>query len=382
MPVMIDAFDAQGLIVVWNHECERVTGYTAKEILRNPKAMEMLYPNATYREQMMWQWHDRGDDYYNWEWKMTARDGSVKTVLWSNISAQFPIPGWAAWGIGVDITTRDEAQQQLEAYHAKMARTEQLASVGTLSATLAHGLSQDLTAVCLPIQNAVAALAPRDDLEDAKSDLEEACVAISKILSRVAQVKMFSRRSWQDSVQYVALDEICERIVTLLGSVMERVRLTVHVECTGEPLKLWANESDIEQLFFSLIENCIQAADTDRDNQLSIGISRDDRQFQLRFSDNGAGIAPEHLEKVFDPFFTTKPPNVGTGLGLFIVKNIVERARGTIQLESRPHEGTTATVVLPLRTAAEISSLTRGSSSGRTDQQTMANFDSLDFWEI
>lgn len=369
MPVMIDAFDAQGLIVVWNRECERVTGYTAKEILRNPKAMETLYPNATYREQMMWQWRERGNDYHNWEWKMTAKDGSIKTVLWSNISAQFPVPGWATWGIGVDITPRYEAERQLEAYHAKMARTEQLASVGTLSATLAHELSQDLTAVCLPIQNALAALAEKDDLEDAKNDLEEAHVAIRKTVSRVAQIKAFSRRSWRDNIQCVALDEICRSIIALLSSIMEQVGLTVQVDWEGAPLRLWASESDMEQLFFSLIENAIQAAGTERDNHLRIGISRREGQFELRFSDDCVGIAPEHLENVFDPFFTTKLPDVGTGLGLFIVRNIVERAKGKMALESHLGEGTTVTVTLPMRTAAEIASFPRGRSTGGSGEE-------------
>lgn len=360
MPVMIDAFDARGLIVAWNQECERVTGYTAEEILGNPKAMEMLYPDTGYREQMVRQWRERGDDYYNWQWKMTAKDGSVKIVLWSNISAQFPIPGWRTWGIGVDITPRYEVQQQLEAYHARMARTEQLASVGTLSATLAHELSQDLTAVCLPIQNALAALAPKDDLEDAKSDLEEACVAAHKTVSRVARIKAFSRRSWGDSVQCVALDQICQKITALLGSVMEQVRLTVRIEREGGPLQLWASESDMEQLFFSLIENVIQAADAERENHLRIRISRGERQFELRFADDCIGIPPEYLENIFDPFFTTKPANIGTGLGLFIVKNIVERAKGKIELQSSPGEGTTVTIVLPVRSAGEILSLRKG----------------------
>jgi PAS domain S-box-containing protein len=356
MPVMIDAFDAQGLIIAWNRECERVTGYAAADILRKPDAMQKLYPNAEYREAMMSQWRERGDNYYNWEWQMTARDGTVKTVLWSNISAQFPIPGWATWGIGVDVTRRHEAQKQLEAYQAKMARTEQLASVGTLSAVMAHELSQDLTAIHLSIQNALETLAQTNDIEDAKGDLEEAGAAVRKAVSRVAQIKAFSRLSWRDSIEPVALDEVCRRIITLFRSAMVRARLTVQMHCAGAPLTLWANERDVEQLFFSLIENAMQAADASRDNHLTISISRSDRQFELRFDDDCAGIAPEHLEKVFDPFFTTRPPSVGTGLGLFIAKNIVERAKGTIQLESRPDEGTTVTIILPVRAAAETSS--------------------------
>jgi len=114
MPVMIDAFDSTGNIIVWNHECEGVSGYSAEEIIGNPKAMELLYPDATYRERMMREANKRGDKYRHWEGKMICKDGTVKTVLWSNISDQFPIPGWAAWDIGMDITQLKRAGEMLE----------------------------------------------------------------------------------------------------------------------------------------------------------------------------------------------------------------------------------------------------------------------------
>ena len=70
-------------------------------------------------------------------------------------------------------------------------------------------------------------------------------------------------------------------------------------------------------------------------------------------SDNGCGISPAHLEHVFEPFFTTKEPGKGTGLGLAIARNVVMEHGGTIQIESRPGEGTTAIVDLPLAGVAE-----------------------------
>jgi PAS domain S-box-containing protein len=114
MPVMMDAFDAEGNIIVWNGECERVSGYQQAEIVGNPKAMEWLYPDPAYREQMMSEWKRRGDDYRVWEWEMTCKDGSVKTVAWSNISQRFPVPGWATWGVGVDLTERKKWERALE----------------------------------------------------------------------------------------------------------------------------------------------------------------------------------------------------------------------------------------------------------------------------
>ncbi|PSB25338.1 PAS domain-containing sensor histidine kinase [Stenomitos frigidus] len=113
MPVMLGAFDNQNTMVVWNHEAERVTGYSAAVMIGNPQAMALLYPDAGYRQHMVDTWAGRGNDYRDWEWDVTCRDGSVKTVAWSNISDRFPIPGWRAWGIGVDVTDRKRSEMAL-----------------------------------------------------------------------------------------------------------------------------------------------------------------------------------------------------------------------------------------------------------------------------
>ncbi|MCP4541126.1 MAG: PAS domain S-box protein, partial [Chloroflexi bacterium] len=120
MPVMLDALDANGNNIVWNKECERVTGYSAEEIVNNPQAMELLYPDAAYRKRMLAARAERGDDYYDWEWQITCKDGTVKTVAWSNISRRLPIPGWATWGIGVNITERKRAEELLRESESKL----------------------------------------------------------------------------------------------------------------------------------------------------------------------------------------------------------------------------------------------------------------------
>ncbi|RMG10324.1 MAG: GAF domain-containing protein [Cyanobacteria bacterium J055] len=113
MPVMLDAIDPQGRIVFWNHECELVTGYRADEIVGNADAMSLLYPDENYRSQMEAAWQERGNNYRNWEWQLTCKDGSRKTIAWSNIADRFPIPGWSSWSIGVDVSARQQAETVL-----------------------------------------------------------------------------------------------------------------------------------------------------------------------------------------------------------------------------------------------------------------------------
>ena len=112
MGVMLDAFDGRGNIIVWNKACEKVTGYTAEEMINNPDAMKLLYPDKNYRQQMIEAWQEKENNYYDWEWNLTAKDGSTKTVSWTNISDVYPVAGWATWGTGIDVTERKQNEEK------------------------------------------------------------------------------------------------------------------------------------------------------------------------------------------------------------------------------------------------------------------------------
>ncbi|MBO0351686.1 PAS domain S-box protein, partial [Phormidium pseudopriestleyi FRX01] len=135
MPVMLTAFDVEGNIIVWNHECERVTGYSAAEIIGNPQAKnlfsnqssgsgistELSAPSTspivepvpsvnTLRDAIIEEVNKARNHGRAREWQITCKDGTIKTVAWSNISSRFPIASWAGWGIGIDITERKQAE--------------------------------------------------------------------------------------------------------------------------------------------------------------------------------------------------------------------------------------------------------------------------------
>jgi PAS domain S-box-containing protein len=113
MPVLLFAFDKQGRLCAWNHEAERVTGYTAQEMIDNPDAMQLLCPDPDYRQSMLDAYRQRGNDYRDWDWLLTAKDGTVKTISFSNISKYYPLEGWANWGVGVDVTHCRATEREL-----------------------------------------------------------------------------------------------------------------------------------------------------------------------------------------------------------------------------------------------------------------------------
>ena len=114
MPVMLDAFDDKGNIVTWNSECEKVTGFNSREIINNPEAAKILYPDQDYENYIRSTIGEYGGNFRNLEWDITCKDGSAKTILWSNISEKYPIPGWHSWAIGFDITERRKAEEQIK----------------------------------------------------------------------------------------------------------------------------------------------------------------------------------------------------------------------------------------------------------------------------
>ena len=111
MPVMLHAADEQGNCTFWNRECEIVMGHSRENVL-GKNAIEIVVPDSAYREPMMLEWQARGD-HRDWVWRLTTKRGEDRSIAWSNISQSHPIAGWATWGIGVDVTERNAAQEEV-----------------------------------------------------------------------------------------------------------------------------------------------------------------------------------------------------------------------------------------------------------------------------
>ncbi len=251
-------------------------------------------------------------------------------------------------GIFWDITESKQQERELNLYRERMAQTERLASLGTLSATVAHELTQPLTTIRLSIENSLAQLeatsCPGDILEELKDGLE----GVSDAVSVVDRVRNFARQSSEKAITEVNLREVAERIARLLNKNAQRANISVQLKDLEKLPPIYAREKDMEQLFFALADNAIHAADGKRKRQLTISGAVEDDRIELRFADNCGGVAPENLDKIFEPFFTTRPACEGTGLGLLIVQHIVSRAGGKVWVENKPGKGATFFVALPI----------------------------------
>jgi PAS domain S-box-containing protein len=120
MPVLLDAFDEHNNIIFWNRECERVTGYTAAEVSSSPDPLSLLYPDADYLTQAKAEAKASLGNYRDREWTLTCKDGSQRTISWSNVSGSVSIPGWSSWGIGIDVTEQRKAEQALRQSEAHL----------------------------------------------------------------------------------------------------------------------------------------------------------------------------------------------------------------------------------------------------------------------
>jgi PAS domain S-box-containing protein len=325
MPVMFDALDDQGLVIHWNRECERVTGYSASEIVGNPAAMALLYPDAAYREHMLRLWQERGHAYRDWEWSLTARDGSTRHIAWSNVSGAAPIPGWPAWGIGVDVTARRAAETALAEYTERLqSLSRRLLSVQeeerrAMARELHDEIGQQLAALKLNLTVMLRAGAPAPDPRRLTDCIEIADLTIERIRDTALNL----RPSVLDDLGLTsALHWYARRQA-------QRAGCHIEVRATVPPLP-----GEVETALFRITQEAVNnAIRHGRAQRVDVVLELADNFVHLRVDDDGIG------------FDTTA---AGGGMGLLGMRERAELLGGRLALDSRPGAGTRLGAEIPL----------------------------------
>jgi signal transduction histidine kinase len=238
-------------------------------------------------------------------------------------------------GVAMDVTQRKHTQEAL-------LRSEKLASVGRMAATMAHEINNPLEAVI----NALYLISSDRTLTaSTRSNVALADRELSRVSHITKQTLGFYRESGRPDA--VCLSELADELIGLYSRKLsyKAIRVEKQWRTQGE---ISGIAGELRQIISNLMGNAIDALAPYGTLHLRItDFHVKDYAVRLTVADSGAGIKPENLRSIFEPFFTTKQ-HVGTGLGLWVAKEIVTKHSGSIRVRSKPGKGTVFTVCLPL----------------------------------
>ena len=244
--------------------------------------------------------------------------------------------------IGRDITSRKRMEEE-------MVRSSKLAAVGELASGVAHEINNPLASVAGYAEEMLDLVKETGGLKS--RDLNEFQEALTTILDQANRCKEIIQsllnfaRQGEFEVILVRINDLIERTLVLIDPEIKTFKIRVFKELeSGLPLAE-TNPSQLQQAFLNVIKNALDAMDSG--GELKIVSQSKNGMIQIKFKDDGKGIPSKNLDKIFNPFFTTKPPGSGTGLGLSICYRIMEKLKGSIEVESQPGSGATFIISLP-----------------------------------
>jgi signal transduction histidine kinase/FixJ family two-component response regulator len=231
-------------------------------------------------------------------------------------------------------------------------RVDRLGTLGTLAAGLAHEINNPLVSIAT-FMNLAPGKRSQDDEEFWDTYHSLACSELQRIQGLVTTMSRLAHGgAEQGNPAEVVIGDLAREVVTLLRGEIADSRVSVSLESAPDTPSVWGVRSHLQQVLLNLLYNAIHA--TPPEGEIRVYIERDScskDMVSLMITDSGEGIPEENLERIFDPFFTTKDPDKGTGLGLMISHRIVTDHGGSIEVRSRPGEGASFNVKLPLKPA-------------------------------
>ena len=328
-----------GVVTSWNSCAERTFGYSAKEMVGS-SITKIIPPELQDDEQRILATIARGERIEHFETTRMKKSGEridVSLTISPIKDEQGRVIGAAK--IARDITQRKRTERALQ-------MTEKLASVGRLAATVAHELNNPLEAVT----NFIFLAQTTDNLpEPAKEYLTLADRELERVTHIAQQTLGFYRDT--SAPRLVDIRESLDDVLRVFESKLRYKSLKTEIRVAGE-LKIEALGGEVRQVFSNLISNAIDASPNRGVIKVhaKIILKHGEPHAQITFADNGCGIPDQLKGSIFNPFFTTKT-DVGTGLGLWVSKSLIEKHGGRITFRSTHLKGTVFIVWLPLRAA-------------------------------
>lgn len=244
---------------------------------------------------------------------------------------------------------------ELSKTQAEAAQREKMAVIGTLAAGINHEICNPLGIVrgqCeMFLLNArdgfYSDKTPQEIVEIAQEVMNKVIHETDRATAITKKLSSFAKPSKKSALEEIEVEKELDEILGLLGQDLKLNNIDVKRNFPkGYPL-ISADRKQIQEILFNIIRNAAQAIEKKEGKILVSGFSENGSAI-INIADNGSGIPKDKIEQIFHPFYTTKAPGKGTGLGLFIVKQVVERNSGEISVQSELGVGTTFTLKFPV----------------------------------
>jgi PAS domain S-box-containing protein len=339
--------DLDGIVTSWNRAAETIFGYRAEEILGR-SILLIIPPELHDQEPRLLEMIRVGERIEHFETVRLRKNGERLNVSLT-IS---PIKNHAGSIVGVAKIVRNITRQKL--LEESLRISEKLAAVGRLAATIAHEINNPLEAVT----NLIYLSRQQSGLPE---QLKNYLKCADRELQRVSHIARQTLGFYRDNSQPVEF-----RVASAIGDVLavydSRLKhKTLRIEKKiRRGLRVCTAQGEFKQVLSNLIANAIDASN--KGGRILIR-ARAARHFQsghkgirVTIADDGLGVSPDNRQRLFTPFFTTKR-EVGTGLGLWITKDLIEKKGGSIQFRSQNQgkSGTAIRFFLPMQLPVESS---------------------------
>lgn len=233
-----------------------------------------------------------------------------------------------------DISERKRLQEQLR-------KTERIAELGTVASGMAHEIGTPMNVIL----GRAEYLMDRVTEAPIKKGLQTIITQVERITRVMNQLLSFARRKTPER-SAIDLRQVVEDSLEMFHERLARTQIKVELRLADPCPMVLADADQMSQVLINLVMNAVHAMPDG--GMLRVDLAPEPQMVKLTIADTGHGIPQEMIKKIFDPFFTTKEFGKGTGLGLTVVKGIIEEHQGSIAVESEEGKGTTFTILLPM----------------------------------
>ncbi|MBW2671401.1 MAG: PAS domain S-box protein, partial [Deltaproteobacteria bacterium] len=347
----IVASDMNGHILIMNQAAEDLFGFSMEEAIRSKNA-ESFYPPGKAKEVMK---HLKSEDFGG-KGKLSISRADVINAQGETIPVEMTgaiiydgEEEVATTGIFYDLREKIAGEKKLKDALIQINRSEKMASLGQLSAGVAHEINNPLTGILLYANLALERLDQADPL---RKYLRSVINDTDRCKDIVKDLLAYSRQT-SPTKETFQVNSLVEQSLTLIRNQKRFLNINLVEKMSDEMMLIRADKNQLIQIIINLVMNAIDAMERKGTLTFLTYRSKNDKKVYIEVSDTGYGIPEENLSKVFDPFFTTKGPEKGTGLGLSTSYGIVKENGGRITIKETSPKGTTFLIEFPLYTPDE-----------------------------